>query len=158
MANGRLLLAAACPLTNSTTDVAFQQAVLDSMRADQLARVVKKDSLIRKFGSVLFRKLGRHCTHDISQRVRQMGCLKVKLHEVSKLVKPLTCHITGTHFDNVIAAVEKLCGLTVDNRGRHCFKNPSLALKLGHSLVKCAQIKKGLAVREDNINKRQRHI
>ena len=155
VANGKLLLEAASPITTSTTDVAFQRAVLHNMRGDELARVVKKDSFIVKFGSVLFRKLGRHRAHDISQRMRQLGRLKVKLHEVSQVVKPLARYITGMHFDDVISSVEDLCGLAVDDSGRRCFRNPSLALKLGHSLVKCAQIKKGLAIREDNIQRRQ---
>ena len=155
VANGRLLLEAASPVTSSSVDVNFRRAVLDNMRTDSLTSVVRKDNLIMKFGSVLFKKLGRYRAHDISQRMRQLGRLKLKIQEVSKSAKQLTRYINGRSFDIVIAAVEKLCSLSVDDSGRRTFGNPSLALKLGHSLAKCAQVKKGIAIREDNVEMRQ---
>ena len=155
VANGRLLLEAASPVTSSSVDVNFRRAVLDNMRTDSLTSIVRKDNLIMKFGSVLFKKLGRYRAHDISQRMRQLGRLKLKIQEVSKSAKQLTRYINGRSFDIVIAAVEKLCSLSVDDSGRRTFGNPSLALKLGHSLAKCAQVKKGIAIREDNVEMRQ---
>ena len=155
VANGRLLLEAASPVTSSSVDVNFRRAVLDNMRTDSLTSVVRKDNLIMKFGSVLFKKLGRYRAHDISQRMRQLGRLKLKIQEVSKSAKQLTRYINGRSFDIVIAAVEKLCSLSVDDSGRRTFGNPSLALKLGHSLAKCAQVQKGIAIREDNVEMRQ---
>jgi len=151
--NGRLLLEAATPVTN-TSNKQLQQ-VLDSMRNGTVASIAKKDSFIMQFGSVLLRKLGRSRAHDVPQRMRQLARLKIQLKVASKSSKSLMMYISGANFDTVIDAVNKLCGLTIDDIGRHWFTKPSLALKLGHSLVKCAQVKKGMAIREDKVEMRR---
>ena len=87
--------------------------------------------------------------------MRQLARLKQPLNLVSKSDKPLISFITGAHFDRIVSAVESLCGFTVDNTGRRSFAKPSLALKLGHHLVKCALLKKGVAIRDDKAEMRQ---
>jgi len=55
--------------------------------------------------------------------------------------------IDGLHFDKIIQGVHNLCEPEVDQRGRTLFRKPSLGLRLGHSILKCAHIKRGMAIR-----------
>jgi len=65
-------------------------------------------------------------------------------------------YITCINFDGVIKAIENLCGIEVDaDNRRQSVKKPSLALKLGHTLGKVAQLKKGLAIHRNDNNMRQ---
>ena len=130
------------------------------MRNDDVKMQVQGDSLTIKFGSVLLRKLGHTRVPDISQRMRQLGRLKLQLrkdlktNDSSKL-QLVNC-ITGTGFDSVIKAVENLCGIEIDaQHRRRSVQKPSLALKLGHSLAKLAQMKKGAAIRNNDNTMRQ---
>ena len=50
-------------------------------------------------------------------------------------------------FDNIVIATRSMCGIYDDSSGRPLFRNPSLGLKLGHNLAKCAALKKGVALR-----------
>ena len=53
-------------------------------------------------------------------------------------------------FDNVVEATSSLSLPSTSALGRPVFSNPSIGLKLGHALVKCAEIKKGLGIRQDD--------
>jgi hypothetical protein len=48
----------------------------------------------------------------------------------------------------VVRASEELCGVLVTADGYRAFETPSLALRLGHLLVKLADIRKGICLRE----------
>ena len=75
-------------------------------------------------------------THDMSQRTQ------------CPIMYSISSVITGAGFDTVY--IEGLCGCYQDETGRRLFTNPSLALKLGHSLHKCAQMKWGMALRKSD--------
>lgn len=59
-------------------------------------------------------------------------------------------YLCPEHFDDVLDAVKKLCNSEDGQTMRGCekYELPSLALKLGHSLKKLAQIKVGQALRK----------
>lgn len=54
----------------------------------------------------------------------------------------------------VLRSTEAICGLGYDKYGKRTFSNPSLYLKLGHSITKCCQLKKGLAIRNGDYTQR----
>jgi hypothetical protein len=131
----------------------FMEEVLVVMQND-LAGVVKKDELILRFGGSLHQRLGRARAHDISQSMRQLAKLilevnKIHCAQASNAVEHIDLNqcISGRYFDVVIQATQQLCGYFDDPCGRPMFHNPSLGLKLGHSLIKCAELKKGFALR-----------
>lgn len=146
----RMLLAGSRQ-ADSTSRQKFREEVLDSMRIDDVSRTVRADPMILKYGEALHRKLGRERFHDISQRMRQLARLLLEIRrehpdETTSLDKCLT----GQQFDAVMEAAERLCGLSDNESGQPVFGLPSLGLKLGHSLAKCAEIKRGAAYRNDD--------
>jgi len=58
--------------------------------------------------------------------------------------------ITGHHFDKVTDAVRKEARSYVDDSGRQLYRAPAFVLKAGNSLMKCARLKQGLAVRTND--------
>lgn len=64
--------------------------------------------------------------------------------------------LSGKLFDAVLKAAEHLCESKTDATGRGIFRKPSLGNKLGHSLLKCARLKKREAIkREDSKSEKE---
>jgi hypothetical protein len=63
--------------------------------------------------------------------------------------------IDSKHFDNVLTSAQTLGGAYTDDTGRQALKHPSNSKNLGHSLVKCANLKKreGIIRRDKNMEK-----
>ena len=115
---------------------------------DEIGKAIVNDKLLIRFGNVLLNKLGIRRKHDISQRLRQLGRLKVQhnhdnegLNKVDQFYD-LLC---GRKYDSLIAAVKQLVSLRTNEEGIMVHDRPSLALRLEHNLSKLAQTKYGLA-------------
>lgn len=117
------------------------------MRTDEVCDTVMKDSLILQFGQVLINQLGPRRTNYISQRMRQLGKLKIKLNEMSKKNNSLDSYIAPQYFDLIISAVKEMAGFQRNEQQICVFDTPSFALTLGHNLVKVAEWKRGIAIR-----------
>ena len=127
-----------------------REFVLSRMTQDKIYNVVKKDMLILRFGSLLLKKLGKGRAHDISQRMRQLGRLLLKLMQIDTKKDSLTNFLSGEAFDMIIKGTEELCGVMHTEDGRRAFKTPSLAVRLGHLLIKIGNVKRGWALRCQN--------
>ena len=97
----------------------------------------------------------------VSQGMRQLARLFLYLREKSSTgssAMGLEHFMKPEHFDLIIASVTLLCSF--DQSGKTSGVGvPSLALKLGHSLRKCAAILNGKALRQkDNVLTNQRNI
>ena len=125
------------------------ESVLTCMHKDEVFQLIRNDKLIMKFGSILIQKLGKRRKNDISQRMRQLGRLKCVLCSGDG-TKQLADYITAGSFDDIIEAVQVCAGSKENVDDVSVFTIPSLALRLGHSLLKCAQIKKGVGIRKDD--------
>jgi hypothetical protein len=103
------------------------------------------------FGASLLHKLGCKHVNDIAQRMRQLARLCVRLTKIDRRKKVLACSlnefINAPGFDDIIEAIESECEGHENENGHTIFKNPNLALKLGHSLLKVAKLKLGSAIR-----------
>jgi hypothetical protein len=152
----RLLLEGAVKGENLRTSPTFRRDVLHSMYNDAITKICKKDNAILKFGASLHKRLGRNRAHDISQRMRQLGRLvqSVNFNNVAEHISLNDC-LSGENFDKVVEATQSLCGFFDDPAGRPMMKNPSLGLKLGHSLAKCGHVKIGVALRTGSTIMRQ---
>lgn len=62
----------------------------------------------------------------------------------------LQCYITRKQFDTVVEDVKILLVTTENEQKIYVFSTPSVALNLGHRLVKIAKIKIGNAIRQIN--------
>lgn len=148
ISQSRLLLAGASEKENEMGSQQFKDLVNRMKKYDDVCIAVKQDFLIERFGTVLVTKLGGRRKNDISQRVRQLGRLKCELGLSS--TAQLSDLISGPGFDTILEGVHSLCNLYENKQRIKVFEVPSLALRLGHSLIKCAEIKKGLGIRQKN--------
>jgi hypothetical protein len=129
----------------------FVVDVLGTLRSDAITSTIKKDELIIAFGQSLYKRLGRYRSTEIAQRMRLLGRLLNHINKSNGFTKvTLMDCIDGRHFDDVLAGVEQLCGGSMDETGRCIFLKPSLGTKLGHSLLKCAKLKKTKAIRNNS--------
>jgi hypothetical protein len=150
IAASRILLEGACSQTTTCT-TEFNENILSRLRRDYVSRVIRSDELILQFGQSLYRKLGTHRATDICQRMRQLARLVITANSLNNKSLQLKSYIDGCHFDDILNATEKLSGATTDDNGRNIFNTPSFGLKLGHALVKCANLKKREAIKTVDI-------
>ena len=127
----------------------FKADVLQGMRNDYITNIVLGDEIILKYGQHLHQRLGRNRAHDISQRMRQLARLMKEINsgvpDENREVTLSEC-LSGSMFDNVVEATSSLSVPSTSALGCPVFSNPSIGLKLGPALVKCAEIKKGLGI------------
>lgn len=129
----------------------FKMSVLCAMCNDNITKVAQSDWLIVSLGCFVFEKHGPSQKKLISQYMRIMGRLLIVLREENQNDNlALEDVINPESFDNVVHAVQLLAKRSIGQRNQPEFQLPSLALKLGHHLMKCAQILKGKALKTRN--------
>jgi hypothetical protein len=121
------------------------------MKKDEIASTVKGDTLILQFGADILEKTGVEKAQYVRQRMRQLARLLIQLNSKAASTMCLKDYIDAKWFDHLLDGVKGVCQF--DPETRNNVKTPSLALKLGHSLKRCGQLMKALALREKNIPK-----
>ena len=127
--------------------ITFQlNQVLSAMKRDEVSLVVRNDTLIVGLAKREYAKLG----HDVDQhgyirnRIRELGRLVIQLRKNTHQPNAsLESFVHPHHFADVVKAVHDIAGLSEDD---HLYDVPSLALKLGYSMKKCALLLKGFAL------------
>jgi hypothetical protein len=151
--DGRLILDGALQHNAAIPDV-LKSKVLKNIRNDQLTKAVKTDTDILQFGSSLIRKLGPKSSNDVAQRMRQLARISLRLAALGPNKKAwryrLDSFINGPGFDKLMDAVNAECVAFEDESGRQLFRNPNLALKVGHSLLRLAQLGSSTRARDSN--------
>ncbi|XP_077409523.1 uncharacterized protein LOC144039745 [Vanacampus margaritifer] len=112
--------------------------LLSVMNDDDVAAIVRRDFCILQLAQSFFNKHGQGPTkfEYVRQKLREVGRLllilrtEFSLFTFEEAVKPANFHL-------VVQAVKKVSGFDEE---KHCYKTPSLALKLGHSLHKICDI------------------
>ncbi|XP_077436697.1 cytoplasmic protein NCK2a isoform X5 [Vanacampus margaritifer] len=112
--------------------------LLSVMNDDDVAAIVRRDFCILQLAQSFFNKHGQDPTkfEYVRQKLREVGRLllilrtEFSLFTFEEAVKPANFHL-------VVQAVKKVSGFDEE---KHCYKTPSLALKLGHSLHKICDI------------------
>ena len=56
---------------------------------------------------------------------------------------PLLDLLSPQYFDDVVAAIESLCAATRSDTAHNVFGKPSFALKIGQSILRCCNLKRG---------------
>ncbi|XP_041666279.1 uncharacterized protein LOC121524831 [Cheilinus undulatus] len=121
---------------------------LNDMNQDEIAIAVKKDRYLLEYGYRLFKKNERVISQHqhIRQKLRELGRLILAAKKVApaKTIKEL---IKPEKYVHVVTAARCLAGFS-DETGK--YKCPSLARKVGHSLLALAMFKKseGLKARD----------
>ncbi|XP_042610359.1 uncharacterized protein LOC122143828 [Cyprinus carpio] len=127
------LVKSAC---SSTEDGVLK--MLSRMHDDEISDVVRNDFSLLRFAESLYSKHGHDASkHDyIRQKTRQLGRFLQSLQRKSS-IQTLEDAIIPSNFMKVIEAVKETAGFDKDNNS---YKIPSLALKIGHSLLKVSDI------------------
>ncbi|XP_073667997.1 uncharacterized protein [Paramisgurnus dabryanus] len=123
--------------------------LLDPMRQDDITAVVRNDFGILQLAQTLYNKHGNDPTkHEyVRQKLRELARVLLVLrgdsiYTIEDAVKP-------GNFYKVVNAVKKVSGFDEEN---HTYTAPSLALKIGHSLQKIADIIYSRALMTENDN------
>jgi len=131
----------------------FNEEVQAKMNHDSYYKRLRNDPLVLKLGSAQHHKHGERRKNVTSQEMRQLSRLLKEVCEDNDGNEPTTLAslLTGSNFDRVVAAAERLPGRykDTDTRRPMCRK-PSVGLKLGHLLRRCAELKKGDAIRTED--------
>ena len=124
--------------------------VLSAMRSDLISRIVKSDSTICLFDENLCDKHAQDPDHHNynRQKLHELGCmvedLRIKDDSPDKFFKDF---IKPSYYRMVVMACKSVSGFkSIFNK----YGTPSLALKLGHSLRKCAKLLLGQAIEHPN--------
>ena len=135
---GELLLSSQTfPVTPSNE---LKEHVLVRMRWDPVSFIARRDSIILLLAKHQFAKQGPTKSAGIRQKMRLMAKLLVSLR--NRMDKPNLSLYEAIHpnnFDQIKDACLEMAGN---------LRVPSLALKLGYGLVKCAVIAHGQSIRE----------
>ena len=137
--------------------VSFQlHQVLSPMKRDDVALVVKNDTLIVELAKREYMKLG----HDVDQhgyirnRVRELGRLVLQLRKNTQQPNAsLESFVHPHHLSDIVKAVHDIAGFRED---KQLYDVPSLALKIGYSVKKCALVLKGSALESGQKHKAER--
>lgn len=125
----------------------LKDTILSSMKSDDVSSLVRRDNVILDYGSFLMSSSGVEKAIFISQKMRQLGHLVLCYREKNDCSEYLLADLLKPErFDEVVAVTKELCSFQHGEQ-LSSFKTPSLALKLGISLKKCAILHKGVALR-----------
>ena len=115
------------------------QSYISKMIVDDVSRCIKSDPLICSFGNKLCQKLRKQGDqqHYVCNKLRELGRFVLEVRQCCENVTRMEDCIAPQRFKFLIQAVTDLCGwddLT------ETISKPSVGIKLGHSLTKCAKL------------------
>ncbi|XP_027146577.1 uncharacterized protein LOC109142298 isoform X6 [Larimichthys crocea] len=130
------LCAAGQPVPKDINDKVW--GLVNGMNQDSITDIIRQEKYILKLGEHFYNKKGTDKSQHqyIRQKMREMGRLVLQAKTLGKL-KTIHDFFLPANFCHVVKAVKMVCGWSEDTSS---FKIPSLALKLGHSLTKIADI------------------
>ena len=145
--------AALIPLCNDV-DKNYKKHIIDNLQSDKIALLIRNDPVILEFGGRLYMKCASkpHQHSYVRQKVRELGRFVTEMRETNTAVSSLADCLQPKLFKDVIQAVKKTSKFDENTLE---YEIPSLALKLGHSLKKCADIAKSKALIEGDNRKKQ---
>lgn len=142
------------PVSEEASGV-FAEKILNTMSADEISLTARNDKVLVKFGKKLFQKCSAnpHQFPYVKQKIRELARFLRTARTVCSDFETLEDCIDPRHFEAVLTTVRKTCGFDEFSSN---FGTPSLALKLGHSLKKCADIVRATALQSgDEIKGKQ---
>lgn len=129
------------------TTSAFRKDILSYLVNDDITEVVIRDELICQFGMLMNEKYGSNQKDYVRQSMRIIARLVLQIREEPRFQKcTLTNILKPDMFETILKAVNVLCLQQSTQTSKSEFKNPSLALKLGNNIKKCASIVRGKAL------------
>ena len=141
--NGRSVISKSQSLLPASVECsqAVQDNIVSSMQDDSITQAAKNDPLIMAFAEELYTDHGSEQAVYIRAKIREVGRFLVRARELGnstpqpKSITDLQSCLDPELFPFVIMAVRNLCGFDPE---KNSFQNPSLAIKMGQTLKKCA--------------------
>ena len=124
------------------------------MRDDGIREVVEGDYLIMRYGQRLYEEQGHipHRHQYISQKMRELGRLLVVLKSSEYNISSLEDAMKPSSWDSFIQSVKKVSEFSYET---HTYGIPSLALKIGYSMKKCAEDLHFIALKNEDEDKKR---
>ena len=139
-------------IPSTVTSFELREKVIAYMRKDNTTATVCKDPTIQEYGQRLLEKLGKTHKNYISQKMRELAkfvnCMRNKKKQSKMLLGDI---LTTSNFDNVLEVCKTMAGFS---KAEHQYNKPSIAVKLGITLKKCALILRNKAIRESDEEKK----
>lgn len=139
-----------CAYTGTVLKTTSEQlwGVITSMNPDPISRIIKNDPVIIDFGQHLLNKRGTSAKNKdhVREKMRELGRLIQGARRVISL-KNMEDLINPQKFMETVKAVKFTCGHESESNR---FLIPSLANKLGHSLVKISRLLKAKGLISNN--------
>lgn len=125
------------PLTESLAEGCRE--IISIMYQDDVAKQVRHDALICKYGNLLYVKYGRDKSQFayIAQKMRELGRFVLAVRELDNSVKYLHEICVPSRFELAVAGAKKMGGF---DPSTNQFKTVSLISKIGYSLKRAAEI------------------
>lgn len=113
--------------------------IISTMYQDDVAKQVRNDALICKYGHLLYAKYGRDRSQFayIAQKMRELGRLVLAVRELDNSVKYLHEICVPSRFELAVAGAKKMGGF---DPSTNRFKTVSLISKIGYSLKRATEI------------------
>lgn len=134
---GRGAVTGGPPLSESLTDGCRE--IISIMHQDDIAKQVRNDPLICKYGNLLSVKYDRDKSQFayIAQKMRELGRFVLAVHELDSNVKYLHEICVPSRFELAVAGAKKIGGF---DPSTNQFKTVSLISKIGYSLKRATEI------------------
>ncbi|XP_021356135.1 uncharacterized protein LOC110452122 [Mizuhopecten yessoensis] len=164
--SSKLLLESSMALTkNSKVDQEFL-TVVAGMKQDEVLDCIKSDNALRLLGGSMIQKVGKSRVANVRQKLRELGRLLIEMRKTTPVngtsLQNFNDIIKPENFDRITEVVWNIAGTSLSGeevytqRGLPKYEKPSLALKLGHSLKKMAEMKRGCAIRNgDEVGRKE---
>lgn len=149
MRSGKLLL----PVGDTKLNRLLYDHVITKMKDDQVRSTLEGDFLIMRFGHRLYEEQGhfQHRHQYIAQKMRELG----RLLEILKTKHNIPCLEDSMRASNWESLVEAVKNLADFDKETQTFGIPSLALKIGFSMKKCAEDLLFFSIRNENEQQKQ---
>ena len=148
VANGKLLLP-----SKASAEVAGD--ILVKMRDDEIKDVITNDSTLLEFANRMHEQNGhlQHRHQYIAQRLRELSRLLIEIKEKYATIDTIEKCLDPPNWEKLINAVKGLAGF--DPKSNQ-YSTPTLPLRLGQSLVKCAKLLKTRSIVMSNEEMRKK--
>ena len=128
--------------------VLFFENVINTLKHDDIRQKIESDTLLMKFGEILYEKYGINHVSYIRQRLRQIGRLLVACDNNNEKRNITLLDVLKPKKLDFLIKTTKEITYSED----HPKQSISLALKIGHSLKKCATIAKSISIKQGNLS------
>ncbi|CAG9835041.1 unnamed protein product [Diabrotica balteata] len=132
--------------------------IVNHFRNDAISSRCKEDNTIMLYGAFLYEKYSCTQSELIRQSMRQLGRLTLEMKRKGESFQNLSEVLVPQKFDLIVNATKEICIVTSDPTKRQEYQIPSLALKIGYAIKKCASIERGQCLRRGDLKKNRQLV